>query len=157
MQPTQPNPMTATCAVIYAALSKSSEDESSIESQVDAIRARLKQIYPDGCTILGPFTDDGYSGSKRNRGPALEHAINAAIEAADEHGAAELWAVVSSRFARGSGRRNEARAIGSLFYDLRARGVALRTVQDDEFVTNEMLIGLPAARRASTRKIWPRP
>src|SRR5438045_4147080 len=107
-------------AIVYGALSKASEDEASIESQIAAVRARLGQLYPEGCEIIGPFADDGYSGSKRNRGPELEQAISTAIRAADEFEEVELWAVVSSRFARGSGRRNEARAIGSLFYDLRA-------------------------------------
>jgi site-specific DNA recombinase len=135
--------------VIYGSLSKKDEDDGddSIQSQIDAVREKLDQIG-GRAEVSGPYTDHGYSGSKRNRGPALEQAITAAVTAAAEHGEAELWAVVSSRFGRGSGRLNEARAIGGLFYELRAKGVALRTVTDDEFVTNEMLIGF-ASRQAS--------
>lgn len=142
-------------AVIYAALSKKEQREEeekdrergeSISSQIEEIAKRLEQV--GGRVLVGEFTDDGYSGSKRSRGPDLERAISAAVDAAERDGHAELWAVASSRFGRGSGRLGEARAIGKLFYELREKGVALRTVHDDEFVTNEMLIGF-ASRQSS--------
>ena len=103
----------------------------------------MPQAHPEGFEIIGEangrrFIDDGYSGSKRNRGPGLERAI----DAADEHGEAELWANTSARFGRGTGRRDEARAIGELFYELRRKGVRLHAVQDDELVANEMLVGI---------------
>jgi DNA invertase Pin-like site-specific DNA recombinase len=136
-------------AIVYAARSAPERDEGarSTDSQVATVVARISK--EGGRVIVGePFTEDGFSGSRRSRGPALEAAIRAAVAAADEHGSAELWAFHSSRFGRGSGKKGEARAIGKLFYDMRAHGVALRTVEDDEFVTNEMLIGF-ASRQAS--------
>lgn len=135
--------------VIYAARSAAERDEGakSTDSQVAAVVDAVAKA--DDRSIVGdPFAEDGFSGSRRSRGPALQSAIDAAIAAADEHGHAELWAFHSSRFGRGSGKKGEARAVGALFYDMRARGVALRTVEDDEFVTNEMLIGF-ASRQAS--------
>jgi hypothetical protein len=84
---------------------------------------------------LGTFVDNGYSGFKGNRGPDLGRAITATVDAAGPGTTIELWANTSSRFGRGTGKLNETRALGKLFYDLRDRGVALRTVQDDEFVT----------------------
>lgn len=130
--------------VIYAALSKASDDpdQTSIDSQIEAVRDRLTVLYADGFDVVGVHSDDGYSGSKRNRGPGLERAIRDVEDAAAERGKAELWANSSARFGRGTSRPGEARAIGALFYDLRAKGVELRTVTDDEFVRNEMLIGI---------------
>ena len=62
--------------------------------------------------------------------------------AAAEHGEAELWVFHSSRLARGSGRKNEARALGEVFYDLNRHGVTLRSVQDDPYVTDEAFVGM---------------
>jgi DNA invertase Pin-like site-specific DNA recombinase len=132
--------------VIYAARSKKGDDDRSTDSQRADVRARVVRETPTRL-VQGEFTDDGFSGSKRNRGPGLKAAIEAALAAAAEHGACELWAFHSSRFGRGTGKLGEARALGGLFYDLRAQGVALRTVEDDDFVTNEMLIGF-ASRQA---------
>lgn len=134
----------STPAVIYAARSAAERDRdatSSTASQIEAVRVRLGDREP-----LGVFCEDGYSASKGNRGPELQRAIDAATAASAEHGAAELWAFHSSRFARGSGRLGEARALGELFYDLRRRGVALRTVEDDAFVSNEEMIGIASSQ-----------
>lgn len=151
-QPSRP------AVVIYAALSKKADDEGSIDSQIGKVRARLEQLYPagsegtgsagSGCQVVGTFSDDGYSGSKRDRGPGLEAAIAAVTRAATERGTAELWANTSARFSRGTGGPKAARALGALYYVLKARGVALRTVADDDLVTNEMLIGF-ASRQAA--------
>jgi DNA invertase Pin-like site-specific DNA recombinase len=125
----------------YAARSAADDDgHASTGSQLEAIRARL------GDTPTAEFAESGYSGSKGNRGPQLQAAIDAAVAAAAVHGQAELWAFHSSRFGRGSGRLGEARALGGLYYDLRAQGVTLRTVEDDEFVTNEQLIGIASSQ-----------
>ena len=130
-------------AIIYAARSAAEDDDrASTDSQLAAVRARL------GREPVAEFAESGFSGSKSNRGPQLQAAINAAVAAAAEHGHAELWAFHSSRFGRGSGKLGEARALGKLFYDLRAQGVALRTVEDDEFVTNEQLIGIASSQAA---------
>ena len=135
--------------VVYAALSKKGDpDQASIESQIAKVRERLAHLYGDDLLVVGSFYDDGHSGSKKNRGPGLEQAIAAVTRAADEHGSAELWANTSARFARGSGRLGEARALGALFYDLRSRGVEIRTVADDEYLRNEMLVGFASAQAA---------
>ena len=155
--------------VIYGALSEASDDPDmqSIATQHAAVVARLNQLHgQDGYVIVGTFEDDGYSGSKRNRGPGLQAAIDAAVAAAAEHGAAELWANTAARFGRGTSKPNEARAIGELFYAMRRQGVALRAVVDDEMVSNEMLVGIgstlaakyasdlgESVRRAKRRKV----
>lgn len=147
--------------VIYAALSKASDDadQLSIATQVEAVKAKLAHEYPNGFDLCRDerssrdyFEDDGYSGSKGNRGPGLENAIRAAVEAAQSHGTAELWANTSARFGRGTSRPGEARAIGELFYELRRQGVALRTVADDELVRNEMLVGIGSTIAAKYSK-----
>lgn len=126
--------------------SRSENTGGSTAQQEREVRARLSGD-PDRA-LIAFFKEDGYSGFKGNRGPKLAAAIHAAVLAAEKHGNAELWAFISSRFGRGSGLKGEARALGALFYELRDKGVALRTVADDEFVTNEMLIGF-ASKQAS--------
>lgn len=130
--------------VIYAALSKSSDDpeQTSIETQIAAVKERLSNLYQDGFTLLGEFSDDGYSGSKGNRGPGLQSAITAAVTASRETGEVELWANTSARFGRGTSRPGEARSLGELFYEMLRQGVTLRTVADDDLVRNQMLIGI---------------
>lgn len=140
--------MSRPAIAIYGALSKKGEDDGSIPSQVARVKARLAQVYPDGYDLVGVFHDDGFSGSKRNRGPGLEEAITAVTRAAADRDHVELWANTSARFSRGTGGPKGARALGALYYDLKGRGVALRTVQDDDLVTNEMLIGF-ASRQAA--------
>ncbi|HYM58490.1 MAG TPA: recombinase family protein [Solirubrobacteraceae bacterium] len=44
--------------------------------------------------------------------------------------------------ARGSGLPNQARSLLEVFTDLRRAGVTLRSVADDAFVTNQMLVGV---------------
>lgn len=136
--------------VAYAVRSKRDERErakaggGAPASQLRRIRRRLHDD-PDR-ELIGEHKEDGFSGSKRDRGPALAAAIQQAVAAADEHGSAELWAFISSRFARGSGRRDEARSLLELFVQMRRAGVTLRTVSDDEFITNEMLIGFASSQ-----------
>ncbi len=52
------------------------------------------------------------------------------------------------RFARGTGGPSEARALGALYYDLKRVGVAIRTGADDEYLSNEMLVGFASAQAA---------
>ena len=85
---------------------------------------------------------------RRTAGQGLAAAINAATAAADEFGHAELWVFHSSRLARGSGKKGEARALGRLLYELQAHGVTVRSVSDDEFTTNEMLWGFASRQSA---------
>ncbi|MFP5361388.1 MAG: recombinase family protein [Thermoleophilia bacterium] len=147
--------------VIYAALSKKKRktgddrhDEESIDSQIAKVRGRLDVIYgEDGYDLLGAFTDTGHSGSKKNRGPDLEAAISAVTHAADQgRKVVELWANTSARFARGTGKKNEARSLLEVYTQLRRTGVAIRTVADDEFVTNPILISFAAEQAAKYTK-----
>jgi len=127
-------------AVIYAA--KSSPDpKDSVASQIAAIRAKLDTLG-DRRLVAEPFSEENVSGYRRSRGPELEAAMATAKAAAAEHGDAELWVFHSTRLARGSGRVREARALGEVFYDLRRHGVALRSVEDDPYVTDEAFIGM---------------
>jgi DNA invertase Pin-like site-specific DNA recombinase len=127
-------------AVIYAA--KSSPDpKDSVASQVTATRARLDAL--GGRRLVAkPFSEENVSGYRRSRGPKLEAAMATAKAVAAEQGQAELWVFHSTRLARGSGRKREARALGEVFYDLRRHGVALRSVEDDPYVTDEAFIGM---------------
>jgi hypothetical protein len=153
----QGQPMTDAPAMLprlvrYAALSRFSNDpdQESIESQFARQRAQADAEYPAGYVLLGEEDDDGYSGSKRDRGPGLERAIRLAVEAAADGSRApvELWANTSARFARGTGRRDEARSILELFVHMQREGVTLRAVADDDMVRREELVGM-ASRMAS--------
>jgi hypothetical protein len=53
-----------------------------------------------------------------------------------------VW--ISSRLARGSGLKGEARSVFEVFAYLRRHGVTLRSVEDDAFVTSSMLVGFAA-------------
>jgi hypothetical protein len=79
-----------------------------------------------------PQCDENASAFKGNRGPGLQRAIELSVSAVQELGQAELWVQHSDRLARGSGKRDEARHLGKLYFDLQAEGVRLRSVQDDE-------------------------
>ena len=125
-------------AVVYAARSKvEDEGKNSTGDQVAAILARIER--EGGRRIIGEPHVDHASGFKGNRGPGLASAISEATDAASEHGGAELWVWHSNRLGRGTGRPDEARAVGHLLYELRAVGVGVRSVEDDQFVTTRML------------------
>lgn len=130
----------AISAVIYAA--KSSPDpKDSVATQITTTLARLNAL--GGRRLVAkPFSEENVSGYRRSRGPKLEAAMATAKAAAAEHGQAELWVFHSTRLARGSGRIREARALGEVFYDLRRHGVALRSAEDDPYVTDEAFIGM---------------
>jgi site-specific DNA recombinase len=127
-------------AVIYAARSKDEEaGKDSTGDQVKDIRRKLKQV--GGRTVIGEPHIDHASGYTGNRGPALEAAVAVAVR----HAPSELWVWKPNRLGRGTGRPNEARAIGALLYDLRAKGVAVRGVEEDEFLQSEMTWGMVSA------------
>lgn len=96
----------------------------------------------DRFLYAGPFGEESASGYRGNRGPALEAAMRAAIEASERHGRAELWVFHSSRLGRGSGRKNEARSVLEVFTYLRRHDVTLRSVEDDPYVTDEAFVGM---------------
>lgn len=120
--------------VIYAA--KSTPDEKgSTADQLAQVRRRVVEL--GGREVVGEFAEENVSAFSGNRGPELEAALAAAVAAGGE-----LWVFHSSRLARGSGRLAEGRSLMKLFSDLLARGVQLRSVEDDAFLTNPMLVGV---------------
>jgi len=126
-------------AIIYAARSKDEEPgKDSTGSQVAAIRKAL----PKDRKVVGDAYIDHASGFSSDRGRGLEAAIEAAIAASP----CELWVFHSSRLGRGTGKKGEARAIGKLLYDLMAEDVTVRSVEDNEFTTNEMLWGITSTQ-----------
>lgn len=132
-------------AVTYAA--KSSPDER--ESVPDQQRIVSEAIEREGDReVVGTFGEADQSGYRKSRGPQLEAAIDAAIAAADEAGEAELWVFHSTRLARGTGKKGQARALGKLLYDLQERGVTVRSVSDADFIANEQLWSI-ASNQAS--------
>jgi hypothetical protein len=126
-------------AVVYAA--KSSPDErDSIETQVAEVAAAVER--EGGRQIMGePHAEQNVSAFRGERGPALEAAMAAAEQAAEGHGEAELWVWHSSRLARGSGRKGE-RSLNLIHAQLLYANVQVRSVEDDEFVRNAMLVGV---------------
>jgi DNA invertase Pin-like site-specific DNA recombinase len=128
----------------YTARSK--EEEAGRDSTGDQLRELDEWIEREpGRFAYGAEHADHASGFRGDRGPALEAAIAEALRAKAEYGRAELLAVKSERFARGSGREQEARSLMELWVELRRAGIELRTVHDDAFVTNSMLIGVADA------------
>jgi DNA invertase Pin-like site-specific DNA recombinase len=140
-------PTPAIPCVVYAARSQAEEqDKNSTGDQVSIVLERVGQV-PDRFVYGEPHIDHA-SGYRSNRGPGLVAAVAAAERAKAEHGAAELWVWITSRLGRGTGRLGEARAVGHLLYELKAKGITVRSVEDDEFAVNEMLWGF-ASRMAS--------
>jgi hypothetical protein len=134
----------STPAVVYGV--KSSPDEK--ESVADQHRIVLEAIErEDGREVIGVFGEANKSGYRKERGPQLETAMRAAVEAAAEHGAAELWVFHSSRLARGDGRKGR-RSLMKVYADLLYEDVQVRSVTDDEFVRNGMLVGVASEQNA---------
>jgi DNA invertase Pin-like site-specific DNA recombinase len=130
----------STPCVIYAARSQAEEPgKDSTGDQVAIIRERLER-EPNRVVYGEPHADHA-TGYKGNRGPGLEAAMAAAVRAA-EGGTAELWVWKSERLARGSGRKDEARSVLEVYVDMRRAGVDIRSVEDDAFLTNPMLVGV---------------
>lgn len=127
-------------AVAYTSRSKVEEEgKDSTGDQAREILARIGQL--GGRMVVGESFADHASGFTGNRGPGLADALDAAKQLVRERGKSELWVVKSERLGRGTGSPGEARALGALLYELRAAGVTVRSVHDDELVTNEMLWG----------------
>src|SRR5215216_6572629 len=96
--------------------SKSSPDEKgSTADQVRYIDARIAK-EPGRFPAGRAFVEENISAFRRSRGEELQAAIDAAVNGADEYGKAELWVYISSRLARGSGRKAEARSLGKLYW-----------------------------------------
>lgn len=124
-----------TPVVIYAA--KSSEDtRGSIATQLEDCRAATA-----GRTVVAEFSDEAASAYKGNRGPGLQEAKDAAVQAA-LGGSAELWVQHSDRLARGDGLGAD--HLAEVFFAMRRANVRLRSVQDDanlEDAIRAVLIG----------------
>jgi DNA invertase Pin-like site-specific DNA recombinase len=119
---------------------------SGAESPESQLRAIAK--HPDateGRVCVGTFKESGKTGFKGERGPELEAAIRAAKAAAAEHGEAELWCFHTSRLARGSGRKGS-RSFTLLQAQLLYEDVIVRSVSDDEFATNPMLVSIASVQ-----------
>src|SRR4051794_25954544 len=95
--------------VVYGV--KSSPDEK--ESVKDQHRQVLAAVEKEGGrhVIAEPFGEANASGYRKERGPRLEAAMRAAVDAAADHGEAELWVFHSSRLARGDGTKGK-RSVG---------------------------------------------
>lgn len=118
-------------AVIYAA--KSTEDKR--KSIPDQLADCQKMAEREGWEITGrPFSDEGFSAYSGNRGPDLEAAKAAAVEAAKEHGSAVFVAQHSDRVARGAGDAPDASDhLVEVVSWLTRHKIVLRTVQDDYY------------------------
>jgi DNA invertase Pin-like site-specific DNA recombinase len=86
-----------TRVVIYAATSTANRRTArdSVERQLAACRAAAEAA---GYEIVGSFTDEAVSASRRGRG--LTDALHLAQRTADEHGAAAVVSCGSDRIAR---------------------------------------------------------
>jgi DNA invertase Pin-like site-specific DNA recombinase len=131
--------------VIYAA--KSTPDpKDSTGSQVERVRERVAQVG-DRVEYAKPFAEDNKSGWSGSRGPKLDAAIAAAAAAYEEHGVAELWVFHSSRLGRGDGfGPTAARSLNEVVTACNRAGVTVRSVEDDEFVSNQMLVGIASTQ-----------
>jgi DNA invertase Pin-like site-specific DNA recombinase len=129
---------TATRAVLYAAKSTPDEKESNLSQLEECRRRALDEL---GRSLVSEHHEANKSGWKGDRGDELEAALLAAEAAAESFGHAELWVWKSERLARGSGRKNEARSLLEVYTRCKRAGVTLRSVKDDEYVQNDMLIG----------------
>ena len=83
---------------------------------------------------MGRFSDEGFSAYSGNRGPGLEAAKAAAVDAAMAHGSAVLVAQHSDRVARGAGDAPDASDhLVEVVSGLTRHKIVLRTVQDDYY------------------------
>jgi hypothetical protein len=108
-----------------------------VEAGRDSFKPGERFFYVDPRT----FMEESQSGWSKSRGSKTEGAMQAAIEAANQYGYAELWVTITSRPGRGSGKKDEARAYGEIWYFLRRHGVQVRSIYDPEFAEREELVG----------------
>jgi DNA invertase Pin-like site-specific DNA recombinase len=136
-------------AVIYAA--KSTEDvHGSIPTQLDDCRAVADR---EGWEVIGEYQDEAFSAYHGNRGPGLERAKQAAVEAATEHGGCVLVAQDSDRFARGAGDKpGAADHLGEVFFAMKRQGVVLWTARRGHLDTVRAVLDGDRATEESARK-----
>ncbi len=130
-----------TPTIIYAA--KSTEDKhGSIPTQIADCREAIER--QGGREIVEEFKDEARSAYHGNRGPGLAAAKATAIQAAQEHGGAELWVQHSDRLARGDGLTAD--HLVEVWLEMRRAGVRLRSVQDDSNLENIVMAVLIGER-----------
>lgn len=133
---------TSTRMPVVALGVRSQEEEPGKDSAGDQMRiAREAALAEPGRFLYAEHVDHG-SGFRGNRGKETEAALEDATRAAAEHGSAELWVFKSERLGRGSGRKDEARSVLEVYVEMRRAGVDLRSVEDDAYFTNPMLVGV---------------
>lgn len=116
-------------AIVYAA--KSTQDRrGSIPTQIEDCRAMAER---EGWTVVGEYTDEGFSAYSRSRGPGLASARDHAARVAAETGEVTmLVAQHSDRFSRGGGDKpGAAEALIEIWHFERRRNVHLRSADDD--------------------------
>jgi site-specific DNA recombinase len=133
--------------IIYAARSRADErsnDEKSTTSQTEEVQSAIHAL--GGREVVGEFEESGHSGFHAERGPELVAAVEAAKSAAlGFDGEAELWVFHSSRLARGDGTKGK-RSLNKIHADLLYEDVQIRSVTDDEFMVNPMLVGIASSQ-----------
>jgi DNA invertase Pin-like site-specific DNA recombinase/diadenosine tetraphosphatase ApaH/serine/threonine PP2A family protein phosphatase len=143
---TQPMSRQATVPVVIYAAKSTPDPKDSTGSQVERVRERVAQVG-DRFEYEKPFAEDNKSGWSGSRGPKLDAAIAAAAAAYEEHGVAELWVFHSSRLGRGDGfGPTAARSLNEVVTACNRAGVTVRSVEDDEFVSNQMLVGIASTQ-----------
>jgi len=141
---------TKPAAILYAA--KSTDDRhGSIPTQLADAR---KFAEAQGWAVVGEFSDEGFSAYKGNRGPGLERAKRAAIDAAAERGTEAMLVVQhSDRLARGAGDApGAADHLGEVFFTMRRQSVRLRSVQDDSNLEDVIRVALIGERNTEDSK-----
>lgn len=126
--------------VVLIGVESDEKGGQSPEHQLHELRQH-PPVHESGRFVIGEFKESGYSGFKRERGPETQRGLDTAKSAAAEYGQAEVWFFHSSRAARGDGKKGK-RSLLSLYADLYADDVQLRTKEDDEFVSRPMLVGI---------------
>jgi DNA invertase Pin-like site-specific DNA recombinase len=150
--PTQSTAPIPIPCVVYAARSREdarSDEEKSTTSQTAEVQERIALVGDR--EVVGEFAESGRSGYHGERGPELAAAVASAKSAAARHGEAELWVFHSSRLARGDGTKGK-QSLAKLWHDLRYEDVQVRSVTDDDFVTNDILVSIASTQNHKAGK-----
>jgi DNA invertase Pin-like site-specific DNA recombinase len=138
--------MSADAVPVVALGVRSAEKEPGRDSAGDQARLAAERALclPGRFLYAEPFIDHG-SGFRGNRGE--QHPGGARRREAGRRGARTRRAVglQERAVARGSGRQHEARSVLEVYVEMRRAGVDLRSVEDDAYFTNPMLIGVADA------------
>jgi hypothetical protein len=124
-EPDQPTPQMP--CVVYGAKS-TADPRESVPRQHRQILERIEGDR-ERWVYAGPFADIAKSAYHGNRGDGLAQAKDAALEAAKEHGHAELWVQHTDRLARGDGVQAEHLVQWALW--CRQSDVRIRSIQND--------------------------